>query len=147
MASKLNYDARTINIGISNLIDANPGDVASFIAWPFRHPTNTEMTHQLLQRASFQVMTEESCDAVSSRKVDYTNEFCTAESDGNLSGSVATCRGSEGSPLYGLKFGRPVVLGILIEAPSSCNNATNQPTGVFARVAAYRRWIGRIIEQ
>jgi secreted trypsin-like serine protease len=101
------------------------------------------MTEQKLQRTTFQVMEDEDCAAVS----DHANQFCTADGEGNLSGLVSSCRGSEGSPLYTLKFGRPVVLGILVQAPSTCNNATDQPTGIFARVAAYRRWISRITEQ
>lgn len=130
---------------MSQIVQGNPGESATFLGWSFRYPA-VGTTNQPLLTSDFKILSHQECSALNTRRIDDASEFCTVPANDQLIGQNAACAGNIGSPLYQLKGNRYVVIGILTEFPNPCN-ATNQPSGIFARLSNYERWITRMLEQ
>lgn len=120
----------------------NPEQEAMLVGWPYT--TSTAPNTQTLKKATFRIMSRENCLAVAN--VTNANEFCTENVREFDVGQISSCDGNIGSPLYIDKPGSDFVVGILIKTPVPCDSTVGF-TGIYARVANYRRWISGVVDQ
>lgn len=115
-----------------------PGETATLIGWPYIQNPTLEPLEQALQTGEFQIAENSVCEEAVGRPLDPRNEFCT----GPTGSSLSTCFGNVGTPL--IHQGDNMIIGLLLDHPFNCNSTVHW-SGVYARVASYRRWIDSML--